>query len=108
MVGATSNFDGNSQYKCSASYSENSIVESRDVNIVNTEIAIMSIDDPLKKIREEKNPEHPLNTSCKSPWKITKKMQTRHSSGIHKSEKITKTKQQKPTKNLIGRRLPLK
>ena len=89
MVGATSNFDGDNQYKCSASYSENSIVESRDVNIVNTEIAIMSIDDQLKKIREEKHQEYPRNTSCKSPRKIAIIMQTRDCSGIHKPEKIT-------------------
>ena len=34
-----------SQSTCSKSYSEDSRVESRDVNTVNTEIANMSIDD---------------------------------------------------------------
>ena len=55
-----------SQSTCSNS--ENSIVESRDVNTVNTEIANMSIDDQLKKIREEKNQEYLLNTGCKPPF----------------------------------------
>ena len=43
------------------------MVESRDVNTVNTEIANMSIVDHLKMIREEKHQEYLLNTGCKSP-----------------------------------------
>ena len=43
-----------SQSTCSTSNSEDSIVEFRDLNIVNTEILNMSIDDQLKMIRKEK------------------------------------------------------
>ena len=58
-VGETWDFDvthetSDSQSTCSTSTSENSIVKSREVNTVNTEIANMSIDDQLKMIREEK------------------------------------------------------
>ena len=58
MVGETWDFDvthetSDSQSTCSASTSENSIVKSREVNTVNTEIANMSIDDQLKMIRED-------------------------------------------------------
>ena len=53
--------------RCSISNSEDSIVESRDVNTVNTKISSMSIDDQLKMIREEKHQEYLLNTGCKSP-----------------------------------------
>ena len=72
MVGETWDFDVthetiDSQSMCSTSNSENFIVESRDVNTVNTEIANMSIDDQLKMIREEKHQEHLVNTDCKSP-----------------------------------------
>ena len=55
-----------SQSTCSTSNSEDSIVESRDVNTVNTEIANMRIDDQLKMIRDGKHQEHLLNTGCKS------------------------------------------
>ena len=58
IVGGTWDFDvthgtSDSQSTRSTSNSENSIVESRDVNTVNTEILNMSIDDQLKMIREE-------------------------------------------------------
>ena len=58
MVGETWDFDvthetSDNQSTCSTSTSENSIVESREVNTVNTEIANMSIDDQLKMIRFE-------------------------------------------------------
>ena len=52
---------------CGTSNSEDSIVESRDVNTVNTEISNMSTDDQLKMINEEKHQEYLLNTGCKSP-----------------------------------------
>ena len=57
-MGGTWDFDfthgtSDSQSTRSTSNSENSIVESRDVNTVNTEILNMSIDDQLKMIREE-------------------------------------------------------
>ena len=72
MVGETWNFDvtretSDSQSTCCRSNSENSIVESRDVNTVNTKIANMSIDDQLKMTREEKHQEYLLNTGSKSP-----------------------------------------
>ena len=51
----------------SISNSEDSIVESRDVNTVSTKVSSMSIDDQLKMIREEKHQEYLLNTGCKSP-----------------------------------------
>ena len=40
---------------CSTSNSEDSIVESKNVNTVDTEISNMNIDDQLKMIREEKH-----------------------------------------------------
>ena len=58
---------GDSQSMCSTSNSEDSIVKSRDVNTVNTEITNMSIDDQLKMIRKEKHQEYLVNTGCKSP-----------------------------------------
>ena len=72
MVGKTWDFDvtyetSNSESTCSISNSEDSILESRDVNTVNTKISSMSIDDQLKIIRKEKHQEHLLNTVCKSP-----------------------------------------
>ena len=72
MVGKTWDFDvtyetSNSKSTCSISNSEDSILESRDVNTVNTKISSMSIDDQLKIIRKEKYQEHLLNTVCKSP-----------------------------------------
>ena len=70
MVGETWDFDithetSHSQSTCSTSNSEGSIVETRDVNTVNTEIANMSIDDQLKMIKEEKHQEYLLNTGLK-------------------------------------------
>ena len=70
MVGETWNFDvthetSDSQSTYSTSNSEGSIVETRDVNTANTEIANMGIDDQLKMIREEKHQEYLLNTSSK-------------------------------------------
>ena len=70
MVGETWDFDvtheiSDSQSTCSTSNSEGSIVESRDVNTVNTEIANVGIDDQLKMIREEKHQEYLLNTGSK-------------------------------------------
>ena len=72
IVGETWDFDvtretSDSQSTCCRSNSENSIVESRDVNTVNTKIANMSIDDQLKMTREEKHQEYLLNTGSKSP-----------------------------------------
>ena len=46
-------FHGDSQFMCNTSNSEGSRVKSRDVNIVNTEVAIISINDQLKMVREE-------------------------------------------------------
>ena len=71
IVGETWDFDvthetSDSESTCSTSNSEDSIVESRDVNTVNTEISNRSIDDQLKMIREEKHQEYLLNTCCKS------------------------------------------
>ena len=71
MVEETWDFDithetSDSQSTCSTSTSENSIVKSREVNTVNTEITNMSIDDQLKMIREEKHQEYLLSTNCKS------------------------------------------
>ena len=54
MVGGTWDFH-DSESTCSISYLEDSIVQSRDVNTVNTKIASMSIDDQLKMIKEEKH-----------------------------------------------------
>ena len=72
MAGETWDFDiphekSDSESTCSTSISEDSIVESRDVNSVNTRISSMSISDQLKMIREEKHQEYLLNTGCKSP-----------------------------------------
>ena len=72
MVGETWDFDvthetSDSESTCSISNSEDSIIESRDVNTVKTKISSMSIDDQLKMIREEKHQEYLLNTGCKSP-----------------------------------------
>ena len=72
MVVGTWDFDvthetSDSQTTCCTNNSEDSIVESRDMNTVNTEIANMSFDDQLKIIREEKHQEYLLNTGCKSP-----------------------------------------
>ena len=58
LWGGTWDFDvthgtSDSQSTRSTSNSENSIVEFRDVNTVNTEILNMSIDDQLKMVREE-------------------------------------------------------
>lgn len=47
--------DNDSQSICSTINSENSIVESRDVNTVNTKIEIMIIDDQLNIIKEKKH-----------------------------------------------------
>ena len=71
MVGETWDFDvthetSDSESTCSISNSEDSIVESRDVNTVNTKSSGMSIDDQLKIIRKEKHQEYLLNTGCKS------------------------------------------
>ena len=71
MVGRTWDFDvihetSDNQSTCNTSNSEDSIVESRDVNIVNTEIAIMSIDDQLKILTEKRHQEYLLNNGCKS------------------------------------------
>ena len=72
MVGETWNFDvthetSDCESTCSISNSEDSIVESRDVNTLNTKSSGMSIDDQLKTIRKEKHQEYLLNTGCKSP-----------------------------------------
>ena len=78
MVGRTWDFDvthetSDNQSTCNTSNSEDSIVESRDVNIVNTEITIMSIDDQLKILGEKRHQEYLLNTGCKlSSLKNTK------------------------------------
>ena len=71
MLGETWDFgvthetrDGEST--CSTSNSEDSIVESKNVNTVDTEISNMNINDQLKMIREEKHQEYLLNTGCKS------------------------------------------
>ena len=71
-TGKTWDFDAthetsDSESTSSTSNSEDSIVESRDVNTVNTKISSMSIDDQLKIIRKEKHQEYLLNTGCKSP-----------------------------------------
>ena len=43
-----------SQSTCSTSNSEDSIIESRDVNAVNIKIAILSIDDQIKMNKNDK------------------------------------------------------
>ena len=71
MVGETWDFHAHeasdSQPMCSTSNSEDSIVESKDVNTVNIKTPNMSIDDQLKMIRKEKHQEYLLKTDCKSP-----------------------------------------
>ena len=57
MVGETWDFD----------VTQDAIVESKNVNTVDTEISNMNINDQLKMIREEKHQEYLLNTGCKSP-----------------------------------------
>ena len=69
-VGETWDFDvthetSDRDSTCSISNSEDSIVESRDVNTLNTKSSGMSIDDQLKIIRKEKHQEYLLNTGCK-------------------------------------------
>ena len=56
MVGETWDFD----------VTQDAIVESKNVNTVDTEISNMNINDQLKIIREEKHQEYLLNTGCKS------------------------------------------
>ena len=73
IVGETRDFDvthetSDSESTCSISNSEDSIVESRDVNTLNTKSSGISIDDHLKIIRIEKHQEYLLNTGCKSPF----------------------------------------
>ena len=55
MVGGTPDFDDNSQSTCSISNSEDSTVKSRNVNTLKIKIVIMSINDQLKMIKEEKH-----------------------------------------------------
>ena len=45
---------------------QNTIVESKNINTVDSEISNMNIDDQLKMIRKEKHQEYLLNTGCKS------------------------------------------
>ena len=52
---------------CAVQVTQRTIVESRDVNTVYTDTAIMSIDDQLKTIGEEKHQKYFLNTGCKLP-----------------------------------------
>ena len=71
MVGETWDFDvthetSDGESTCSTSNPEDSIVESKNVNTVDTEISNMNIDDQLKMIRKEKHQEYLLNTGCKS------------------------------------------
>ena len=71
MVGETWDFDvthetSDGESTCSTSNPEDSIVESKNVNTVDTEISNMNTDDQLKTIREEKHQEYLLNTGCKS------------------------------------------
>ena len=56
-----------SQSTCGTSNSEDSIVESRDVNTATTKISNMSIDDH-KNDKKEKHQQYLLNTGCKSPF----------------------------------------
>ena len=56
MVGETWDFD----------VTQDAIVESKNVNTVDTEISNMNINDQLKMIREEKHQEYLLSTGCKS------------------------------------------
>ena len=95
MVGETWDLDvthetNDSDSKCSISNSEDSIIESRDVNTVNTKISSMSIDDQLKIIRKEKHQEYLLNTGCKSPSsENTKNNKNMKSPVINKPKKKT-------------------
>ena len=96
MVGETWDLDvthetRDSESTCSISNSEDSIIESRAVNTVNTKISSMSIDDQLKIIRKEKHQEYLLNTGCKSPSSenTPKTTKTRSSSVINKPKKKT-------------------
>ena len=71
MMGETWDFDvthetSDDESTCSTSKSEDSMVESKNVNTVDTEISNMNTDDQLKTIREEKHQEYLLNTGCKS------------------------------------------
>ena len=96
MVGETWDADvthetSDNQSTCSTFNSEGSIIEIRDRNTVNTEIANMGINDQLKMIREEKHQEYLLNTGSKlASWKIPKITKTRNSRVIHKPEKKLK------------------
>ena len=59
IVRGTWDFDvthkpSDSQSTCSTSNSEDSIIESRDVNAVNIKIAILSIDDQIKMDKNDK------------------------------------------------------
>ena len=96
MVGETWDFDvthetSDGESTCSTSNPEDSIVESKNVNTVDTEISNMNIDDQLKMIRKEKHQEYLLNTGCKSPSSenTPKTTKTRSSSVINKPKKKT-------------------
>ena len=72
MVGETWDFDvtherSDSHLTCSRSNSEGSIVETRDLNTINTKISNIDIDDQLKLVREEKHQKYFLNTGSKLP-----------------------------------------
>ena len=72
MAGKTWDFEvthetSGSESMYSTSNSEDSLIESRVVNTINTEISSVSIDGQLKMIREEKHEEYLLETGCKSP-----------------------------------------
>ena len=71
MVGEIWDFDdthgiSDSQSMCSTSNSEDSIVDSKNGNIVDIEISNINIDDQLRMITEKKHQEYLLNTGCKS------------------------------------------
>ena len=94
MVVVTWDFDdtyetSDSQSTCSTSNSKDSIVEFRDVNTVNTEIAIMSIDDQLKMIKEEKHQEYLPSTGCKLLSLDTKEWLTGSSYNHHKDNSFS-------------------
>ena len=98
MVGETWDFDvthetSNSDSTCSISNSQDSIVESRDVNTLNIKSSGMGIDDQLKVIRKEKHQEYLLNTGRKSP-----------SSENTKNNKNTKQFSDQQTKHKRSRR----
>ena len=110
MAGETWDFDiphekSDSESTCSTSISEDSIVESRDVNTVNIRISSMSISDQLKMIREEKHQEYLLNTGCKSPSsEIPKIPKTRNGSVTARKTIFPKSwnileKSKRPSKN---------